>query len=220
MSNTESKIKACIFDLDGTLIDSMGIWRAIDVEFFDIYGKKMPEDYQSRIEGMSIIEVADFTIKEYGFEITSDVLLKMWNDMAFDFYSNRIGFKKGAKEYLEKCKEKGIKTAVVTSNSKVLYDAIASNLGLEEFINITITGEDVKNGKPHPEGYLTAAERLGVKAEECIVFEDLVTGIQSGIAAGMTTCAMYDDYSANQDELKKQTAMYYFEDFCKVDLLD
>lgn len=209
-------IKACLFDMDGTLIDSMGLWHDVDVEFFAKYGKELPDDYQRKIEGLSVVETAIFTKKEYDFDLSIDDMIAEWNQMAHEHYANRIDFKPYARQMLELLKEKGIKLGIATSNSKFLFDAFAIQSGLYDYIDVAITGEDVKCGKPEPECYLTAAKRLNVNPENCLVFEDITVGIKAGINAGMKTCAVEDSYSVHQREDKLKMADYYIDSFDKI----
>lgn len=210
------KVKACLFDMDGTLINSMGIWKDIDIEFFDKYGIEMPTSFQADIEGLSIVEIANYVDKFFDFPLTVDEMIDEWNAMAYIHYASMVGYKDGAKEFLEWCKEHNIKTGVATSNSTYLYNAVSKNLGINDYIDTFVTGEDVDKGKPNPECYLKVAKQLGIDPSECVVFEDLVLGIRAGKAAGMSTCAMYDEYSLYQDADKHKEADFYFNSFNEI----
>lgn len=209
-------VKACIFDLDGTLIDSMGLWKGVDEEYFSMHNIPLPDDYQKMIDGMSIVEIAVFTKEKYGFKESVEEMLDQWNKMAYRKYALEIQAKPGANEFLLKCKEKGLKIGVATSNSIPLYNAVANNLKFNEVVEVVVTGEDVKNGKPDPESYLKVAQKLNVNPKDCLVFEDLVVGIKAGLAAGMKTCAVFDKYSIDQDEERRKQADYYINDFYDV----
>ena len=209
-------VKACIFDLDGTLIDSMGLWKGVDEEYFSMHNIPLPDDYQKMIDGMSIVEIAVFTKEKYGFKESVEEMLDQWNKMAYRKYALEIQAKPGANEFLLKCKEKGLKIGVATSNSIPLYNAVANNLKFNEVVEVVVTGEDVQNGKPDPESYLKVAQKLNVNPKDCLVFEDLVVGIKAGLAAGMKTCAVFDKYSIDQDEERRKQADYYINDFYDV----
>lgn len=202
-------IKACIFDMDGTLIDSMDLWYDIDVEYFKRYGKKLPATYQKEIEGLSVIETAIYTKEKYGFESSVEEMVAEWNDMAYEHYANNIKYKPYAEGFLNKLKGMGIKLGIATSNSKALFNAFALNSGLNNIIDVAITGEDVVKGKPDGECYLKAAKSLKVNPRECLVFEDICTGIMAGINAGMKTCAVDDNYSKSQWQEKIAMADYH-----------
>ena len=212
-------IKACLFDMDGTLIDSMGLWHGIDVEYFRKYGKVLPDTYQEEIEGLSVIETAVYTKEHYGFEDTIEGMIDEWNQMAHEQYAKHITFKPGVRDFLLSLKEKGIKMGVATSNSRFLFDAIADASGLCSIMDASVTGEEVSNGKPAPECYLKVASKLGVRPEECLVFEDIIMGLQAGINAGMKTVAVSDTYSASKWEEKKAMSDYYIESYEDVEVI-
>lgn len=210
------EIKACLFDMDGTLIDSMGLWEDIDIDFFEKYSIDMPSTFQKDIEGWSILEIAEYVDKNFDFPLTKEQMIDEWNDMAFEHYSKLVPYKEGAKEFLVWCKENGIKVGIATSNSTKLFDAVSTHLDMHKYIDAYVTGEDVTCGKPNPECYLRVAEKLNVEPKECIVFEDLVLGLHAGNDAGMRTCAVKDAYSLYQDEDKRKEADYYIESFLEI----
>ncbi len=216
MKELLSKVKACLFDMDGTIINSMGIWKDIDVEFFSKYNIEMPEDFQAVIEGLSIVEIANYVDENFNFPLTVEEMIDEWNDMAYDQYATKVGYKESAREFLLWCRTNNIKTGVATSNSTYLYNAVSNNLGICDLIDTVVTGEDVDNGKPNPECYLRVAKNLGVDPSECVIFEDLVLGILAGRGAGMKTCAMYDEYSLYQDDAKRKEADYYYNSFSDI----
>ena len=209
-------IKACIFDMDGTIIDSMGLWHDIDVAYFEKYNKELPGTYQSEIEGMSMYETAVYTKNTYGFEDSIEDIIAEWNQMAEDYYSSRIKFKPHVEEFFLFLKKKGILLGVATSNSRYLFDALSESIGLGRYMDTVVTGEDVVNGKPNPECYLIAANRLGVETADCLVFEDITVGLRAAISAGMKTCAVADSYSEKQWNEKVKMADYYINDFNEI----
>lgn len=99
--------------------------------------------------------------------------------------------------------------AVASSNDRTLIEAVLESHGIRGFFSHIVTACEVNRGKPAPDVYLKAAQKLGVKPEECLVFEDIVAGIMAGKNAGMRVCAVEDGYSMFQKEEKRQTADYY-----------
>lgn len=212
-----NRFDAVVFDLDGTLIDSMGLWGDIDIEFFKNHGQICPSTYQKEIEGMSVVETAQYTLDNYNFpECTVESLLEEWNDMAFKHYSSDVSFKEGALDFLKLLKTEGKLLGIATSNSAKLMDAVSKHLELYRYIDVVVTGEDVGKGKPDPEPYLTAADRLNIKPNRILVFEDLPAGIQSAKAAGMTACLVMDDYSLDRFHQNKQMADIYIHSFNEI----
>lgn len=206
-------IDAVIFDLDGSLVDSMWIWRDIDSEYLGKFGISLPENLQSEIEGKSFSETAHFFKERFHIPDSIEKIKADWNRMAWDKYSFEVPLKAGAHEFLKRCKEQRIKLGIATSNSRELVENIASVHGLENYFSCIMTGCEVEKGKPAPDIYLAVADALKVRPERCLVFEDIIPGIQAGIAAGMKVCAVEDEYSAYQREEKKALADYYVDDF-------
>lgn len=206
-------VKAVIFDLDGTLIDSMWLWKQIDIDFLGEYGIELPNDFQDAIKGMSFVETATYSKNRFDLPIEIDEIMNTWNRMAEDFYANRVNLKKGALRFLKYLNQNGIKAGIATSNSKELVELVAKSQGFDRYIDEIHNCCEVKKGKPSPLIFLHVAECLGIKPEECLVFEDLCVGIKAGKAAGMKTVAVSDDYSIPEWEDKKKLADYYLEDF-------
>ena len=206
-------IKAVIFDLDGTLVDSMWMWYDIDVEYLARFGLECPPDLQSSIEGMGFNETAVYFKERFQLPDSLDQIKSDWNAMAWDKYLHQVPFKEGAYEFLCHCRERGIALGIATSNSRELVETIATVHGLDRFFSCIITGSDVERGKPAPDIYLAVAEGLGAAPEDCLVFEDIVPGIQAGKSAGMRVCAVEDAYSVPQRPKKMQLADYYINDY-------
>ena len=129
--------------------------------------------------------------------------------MARDKYAFEVPVKEGVRELLDFCKAHGIKTGIATSNSRELVEALVSAHHFEPYFDCIMTACDVSRGKPAPDIYLAVAKALGVSPGNCLVFEDIIPGIQAGLSAGMKVCAVYDKYSEHQDEKKRRLADYY-----------
>lgn len=209
-------INAVLFDLDGTLVDSMWVWKDIDVEFLSDYGIELPNDLQSDIEGMSFTETAMYFKNRFGFKESVDDIKRIWNDMAYERYTKIIPMKEGALEFLNYLKAKGIKTGIATSNSRELVTGMLHAKNINDLFDIIKTSCDVNAGKPAPDIYLRSAEELNVSPKNCLVFEDIPMGILAGKNANMRVCSVYDDYSKNQESKKRALADYYINTFKEV----
>ncbi|MDD2968763.1 MAG: HAD family phosphatase [Lachnospiraceae bacterium] len=208
--------EAVIFDLDGTLVDSMWMWKSIDREYLDRFQISLPADLQSQIEGMSFTETAEYFKKRFELKDSIEKIKADWNQLAWDKYMTEVPLKQGVLEFLTHCKQEGLKMGIATSNSVELVTNIAKVHNLDQYIEIIRTSCDVKKGKPAPDIYLLVAQQLKVIPQKCLVFEDIVPGIQAGKAAGMTVCAVEDPYSANQREEKKKLADYYINNYYEI----
>ena len=210
------QIKAVIFDLDGTLVDSMGLWRDIDIAFLGERGIPYQEDLQEKIEGMSFTETAVFCKEYFGLSESVEELKAIWNEMANQKYRFEVKAKPGVMEFLDLLREKGIKMGIATSNSSELIQAVNAAHHFDEYMSCIVTSCSVKKGKPAPDVYLEAARQLGVLPEQCLVFEDIVKGIEAGKNAGMQVCAVEDAYSAAYREKKKEISDYYIEPYDEI----
>lgn len=206
-------IDTFLFDMDGTLIDSMWLWKSVDVDYLAGFGIPYPEGLQEDIEGRSFDEIAVYMKKRFNIPDSLDKMISDWNRMAYDKYRYEVPMKEGALEFLSLLKEKGYKTGIATSNSKELVDAVDKNHSFSRYIDTMVVSGDVKNGKPAPDSYLELARRLNSKPENCIVFEDIAPGILAGKNAGMRVCAMDDLYSVQAVEEKKELADYFAKSF-------
>ena len=149
-----NEIEAVIFDVDGSLVDSMGIWEEIDVEYLGKFGLEVPENLQHELDGKSYHETAIYFKERFDIPDSLEQMKQDWHDMAAYKYAHEIQLKPGAYEFLLKLKSLGIKTGIASSNSKALVGCLSENLRLHEVIDVILTGDEVTEGKPSPEIYL------------------------------------------------------------------
>lgn len=133
--------------------------------------------------------------------------------MAMDKYIHEVPLKTGVLEFLQLLKSDGIRMGIATSNSRELVDAALKSLAIQDFFQTVTIGCEVAAGKPSPDIYLKVAERLQVRPEECLVFEDVPAGILAGKRAGMPVIAVQDNFSDSMTEEKKELADMYINDY-------
>lgn len=210
-------IDAVIFDLDGTLVDSMWVWTAIDDDYIEKYNLTEPEDFHEGMEGLSYTETAQYFLKVFPeLPKTVEDLKQEWYEMALDKYTVEVKLKDGAEKFLRHLKENGISTGIATSNDRKLVEAFLKANGIENLIDTICTGCEVNKGKPAPDVYLKAAENLQAVPEKCLVFEDVPMGILAGKNAGMKVCAVDDWFSAAQKQQKREMADYYIHHYDEI----
>lgn len=209
-------VEAVLFDLDGTLVDSMWIWKDIDIEYLARFGIPLPEDLQSQIEGMSFSETAVYFKERFPIPDSLDRIREDWTRMAWDKYLHEVPLKKGAKELLVYCSTHGIRLGIATSNARELVEAVLDSLDVRSYFTCIVTGCEVNKGKPSPDIYLEAARQCHTEPSHCLVFEDILPGIRAGRAAGMKVCAIEDEYSLHQSADKKELADYYIRDYTEI----
>lgn len=209
-------MQAVIFDLDGTLVDSMWMWRDIDIEYLGRFGIPLPPTLQKDISGMSFTETAVYFKETFGIPDSLEEIKRTWNEMAFYKYTHEVLLKPGALAFLRRLKALGIRTGIATSNSKELVEAVVESLHISEYLDEIHTSCEVAKGKPAPDIYLLVAECLKAEPSRCLVFEDIPEGILAGVRAGMKTCAVEDEFSLAMTEEKKKLADYYIKHYDEV----
>ena len=198
-----NNMKAAIFDLDGTLIDSMGIWVQIDIDYIAEIGHTESVDLvklKEEINHLSYRGTAEYFKKRFNLDCSVDEICTRWHDMAYEKYSKEVKLKEGVLEFLTELKSSGKKIGLATSNSIELAKAcLESNEILDLFDSITITSE-VSRGKNFPDVYLLSAERLGVHPKDIVVFEDIPVAVEGAKKGDFKVVGVYDEYSAHHEE--------------------
>ncbi len=201
-----------IFDVDGTLLDSTGVWHNIDEEFFAKRGLTLTRDYAEAVSVMHLKEAAAYTIERYSLCETMDAVVAEWEQMAYDFYATRVQPKAGAEDYLTKLCERGERVVVATALSRNLAEAALTHLGLADLFETVIYADEIGYGKNSPAFYIAVADILGVSPAECVMYEDTLGGVRSAKEAGMYTVAIEDEGSRNcREEIRLLADDYWTE---------
>lgn len=208
--------KGAIFDLDGTLLDSMSVWHEVDAEFFRRRSIEMPADYGEALKTMHFSTAAVYTKERFCLPESTDEIMAEWTELCFEAYEKHISLKDGALEYLKKLKENGVKIAYATSNSEKLCRAALTANNAWDFFSARAYSEETGKSKSEPDVYLLAAERLGLSPEECTVFEDILDGVRGAKKGGFKVCGVFDETSEKDKNEIKKTADYYIESFRKL----
>ena len=207
-------VEAIIFDMDGTLIDSMWFWPSIDDDYLAKYHLTKTDSFHEDMEGMSYTEVAQFFLDTFPeLDLTLEEVMDEWMDMAYDKYMTQVELKEGVRDFILEMRRQGKKIGIATSNARKLVDDTLRALEVEELFDSVRSACEVAAGKPSPDVYLLVAKEMGVCPENCLVFEDVPMGILAGKTAGMRVCAVDDDFSRPQEEKKKKLADYYIQDY-------
>ena len=187
-----------IFDFDGTLADSMWVWEQIDDRFCEKYDLELPPGYYEMITSLTFEGTARYFHDVFGLPMSTEEIAREFNSLAYDSYARDVLCKTGAIRYLETLRERGVSLAIATSLPWSLLEVALEHNQIEELFD-DIAFCDESADKKHPDVYLLAAERVGARPEDCLVFEDLAPGIRSVRGVGMTACAVVSDYR-HQDE--------------------
>lgn len=189
-----SSIFAAIFDFDGTLIDSLGVWDDIDRKSFAKRGISVPDIFADTTATMNPRQIAEYVIENYGFSDSPEDLIKEWSDMAFDAYANHLPLRNGAYDYVKYLRSEKVKMILITTLSKSLCEPALKRFGILDCFDLLQFGEDLsEEGKHSYKTYLDIAKKFHVNAANCAVFEDSSTALRSAQKAGMQTYGVVDD---------------------------
>jgi len=211
------KLEAVIFDLDGTLIDSMPIWTQVDQDFLSKRNLPVPEDLFTEIKGgNSYREVAEYFKKRFSLPDSIESIMNEWTSMVQEYYEKSVQLKPGAKELLEFLKDNKIKIGIGTSNCLSLSEKVLARNKVIDYFSSLIAGCTGIRGKPYPDIFLKVAEQLEVESKNCLVIEDVLVGVLAAKKAKMDVIAIYDGFSAiDENEIRKK-ADFYADDFDQI----
>lgn len=208
-----NNIKAAIFDLDGTLVDSMWVWEQIDIDFLKSKGYTPPKDLKDDITHLTFNQTAEYFKNRFNLSDSIDEITDTWHNMAYSFYSSKVNLKPGVISFLNKLKSLDIKIGLATSNSIPLLEATLKNNGIYHLFDAITVTEEVKKSKENPDVYLLCANKLNVPPENCIVFEDIIAAVKGAKLAGMKVIGVYDKASEDQEELLSKACDKYIYDY-------
>ena len=207
------EIKAVIFDMDGTLIDSTGIWHEIDQAFFAKRNMELPSDYAQHIVHLGLRQAAVYTKETYHLEESIQDIMKEWHEMSLDMYRYHVPLKDGALELLDLFKKNNVKMAIATANDEPLYRPCIERLGIGQYFDEIADVNTAKEGKQSAKIYLDLANKMGFKPENTIVLEDMPTCVKTAHNSGFITVAVFDNASKNYDQEKKNHSDLFINNF-------
>ena len=183
-----------IFDMDGTLVDSMRYWKELAAEFLERKGvRTVSPEILERIKPMTMTESAALFIQEYGLPGTAESVAAEMNAMMDEHYRKDIPLKSGVQAYLEALHCKGVAMCVASATAEELMAACLSRLGIAQYFSFLLSCETVGAGKNQPDVYWEAAKRLGAEPAEIAVYEDALYAAETAKQAGFYTIAVRDD---------------------------
>ncbi len=206
------EIKGVIFDMDGVILDSLSIWIKLSKQFAKKLGPEAGEDLNEKIFSMSTEQSIKYFKEQYGLEQSYEELMQELKDFTEDFYYNEVKAKKGAKELMEIFSAAGIKMTAATSSLRNNIEHALERNGLLGYIDRIFTNTEVGSSKHDPEIYDLAAEYMGTKPGETLVFEDSLYALKTAKAAGYNTAGVYDAIGEPDQEGLKAEADIYLND--------
>lgn len=190
-----------IFDMDGTLIDSMHVWREFRhrvVRRLDI--KKVPQNLFDILKNMSIEESAEYFAHLSGNKTKQEVL-DVYYDILKEFYENEAELKENVREFLQALNDKNVIMCVATETDIIFAKAALEKTGILKYFDFCICSKEVGKGKKYPDIFFEALKRLGLKKEDVVIFEDSYYAAKTAKDAGFKVYAIHDDYHTNPQEI-------------------
>ncbi|WP_406141171.1 HAD family hydrolase [Streptomyces sp. NBC_01089] len=182
-------LQAVLLDMDGTLVDTEGIWWDAEVDVFAALGHRLDERWRDTVVGGPMTRSAGYLIEVTGADIALPELTTLLNDRFEARISGGVPLMPGALRLLTELAAHGVPTALVSASHRRIIDQVLKSLGPDNFA-LTVAGDEVARTKPHPEPYLAAAAGLEADPSRCAVIEDTATGVAAAEAAGCRVVAV------------------------------
>src|SRR5437667_1481491 len=197
-------LSAVIFDLDGVLADSEPWWNQIDAKLLAEHGATYRGEYHQNVLGVSYRLAVEFYKKAFGLCMPTEEIVRRRGEIAMEFFANRVGLFPHVQEVLQELRQMKLHLAVATSTVGASALPFLDRHQLTGFFEVIVTGEEVERGKPAPDIYLRAADKLGIPADACLVVEDALPGVAAAKAANMRVAAIPDRRFVDPDEYEKK----------------
>lgn len=187
--STNNHLQAVLWDMDGTIVDTEPYWFAAEYEVVAQHGDSWSDDHARALVGFDLLDSGRYMIEHGGVRLTPHEIVELLLDSVVANMKREVPWRPGARELLADVRANQIPTALVTMSWRRFAMEVVDALPAGAF-DVSVVGDDVERGKPHPDPYLLAAERLGVDITRCLAIEDSPTGVASALAAGATVLAV------------------------------
>jgi beta-phosphoglucomutase-like phosphatase (HAD superfamily) len=212
MEKTMWDYEGAIFDLDGTLVDSMHVWDHLCRDWLLAKGKNPEAALEKDLEIMTVTQSAEYIRRRYGFDLSPQEIVGQWEERALGSYQTTVALKKETADLVRALYDKGRSLAVVTSCFPAACEAVLRRHNLRRFFSTVLYTDEAPGETPgvspkdksYPDIWRAAAKRLGLEPVHCVVFEDTYYALKGVRAAGMAFAAVYDETCANWELMKAE----------------
>lgn len=211
-------IEGAIFDFDGTLVDSMELWRTLGTRYLINKGCEPEANLWDITKTMTLFEAAKYFNNVYGLNETEGDIIRGLNELIEEDYRYDIQLKPGARDFIENLSSKGVPMIIASATEQYMVAAAVERLGLEDYFLSILSCKDIGIGKEEPDIFLEALNILETPMATTIVFEDSLHAIVSAKEAGFPVAAVFDPHAAEDEEEIRGYADWYFEGLDEVTL--
>lgn len=205
------EIQAAIFDMDGTLVDSLMLWDILHDAYEQAYphkaGTVISEEDDKRMRVLPLMESMQLLHEHYELGDSAEELLVLTQRVFFDFYSNRVQLKEGVREFLDALQSRGVRMCLASATPLPLVNAALEHCGIGRYFERVLSCGEIGKGKDVPDIYLTAKGMMG-NLPQTWVFEDAYVAVSTAVKAGLPTVAIYDRYNPHQDKIRALAQEY------------
>ncbi len=206
-------MKAFIFDLDGTLTDSMYVWVNADRKFLGKFGIEPDDEYNRTITSLTFTEGVNYIKTRYNIDMTQEEIMNELYNLAYDEYEKNVNLKKGVIEFLDRVKKQRIKLGIATSSIKDMCYAVLKRHDILKYFDTIVFSDDVGVNKTFPDIYIETAKRLGEDIKNCVVFEDVPHAAMGAKKSGAFVVGVYDEFSDDKKEEMEKICDKYINSF-------
>ena len=219
----DKKMKVAIFDMDGTIVDSLPffkvLWKAVGETYYNDSNFLPPVYIDKKIRTTPLVESSHFIWSELSLPCTADEFLKFITDIMNEFYEKQAKLKSGVVEYLEYLRSRGIRTCVASASSVEYIEYNLKKYGIDGYFEFVVSCVDVGCGKEKPDVYFAALEKFGASLDEACVFEDSFVALETAKNAGFLTVGVHDNGNYEHDRLKAASDYYLDDGMTFLDLI-
>lgn len=205
-------VKAAIFDMDGTLVDSLMLWDILGEAMVKVYPEVanvvVSDEDTKAIRVLPLIDGMQLLHDNYNMGESGEALFRLATDTFADFYANRVELKPGVREFLDYLQSRGVRMCIASATNPDLVQSALEHCGIAHYFETVFSCGVLGKGKDTPDIYLMAQEYLGADIQHTWVFEDAFVAIQTATGIGMQTVGIYDSYNAHQDKIKAMATHY------------